>query len=58
MFDTLSEETQLVIVVIGIALLFFIVRWNSGRNKRKLYDRDKRDFRKNYFKKSKERTKK
>ncbi|WP_298313415.1 hypothetical protein [uncultured Aquimarina sp.] len=53
MFDTLSEETQLVLVVIGIALLFFVVRWNSGRNKNKLYNRDKRDFRKNYFKKKK-----
>jgi len=53
MFDALSEETQLVLVVIGIALLFVIVRWNSGRNKKKLYNRDTRDFRKNYFKKKK-----
>ncbi len=54
MFDVFSEETQLVVVIIGIALLFFIVRWNSGRNKRKLYNRDKRDFRKNYLKKKSE----
>jgi len=53
MFDALSEETQLVVVIIGIALLFFIVRWNSGRNKKKLYDRSGRDFRKNYLKKRK-----
>ncbi|MBQ4803782.1 hypothetical protein J8L88_13045 [Aquimarina sp. MMG015] len=53
MFDALSEETQLVLVIIGIALLFFVVRWNSGRNKKKLYDRSTRDFRKNYFKKKK-----
>jgi len=53
MFDALSEETQLVIVVIGIALLFVIVRWNSARNKKKLYNRDTRDFRKNYFNKKK-----
>ncbi|WP_378177029.1 hypothetical protein [Aquimarina sp. SS2-1] len=53
MFDSLSEETQLILVVIAIALLFFAVRWNSGRNKKKLYDRDKRDFRKNYYNKKK-----
>jgi len=51
MFESISEETQLILVLIGIALLFFVVRWNSARNKRKLYNRDKRDFRKNYFKK-------
>ncbi|WP_219007930.1 hypothetical protein [Aquimarina litoralis] len=53
MLESLSEETQLILLVIGIAILFFIVRWNSARNKRKLYQRDSRDFRKNYFKKKK-----
>ncbi len=53
MLDSLSEEMQLVISVIGIAVLFVLVLWNSKRNKNKLYDRDQRDFRKNYFKKKK-----
>lgn len=52
MFNALSEETQLTLVIIGIALLFIIVIWNSKRNKKKLYSRDQRNFRKNYQKKS------
>ncbi|SHJ54972.1 hypothetical protein [Aquimarina spongiae] len=51
MFDSLSGETQLILMVIGIAVLFAIVSWNTKNNKRKLYDRDKRNFKKNYFKK-------
>lgn len=53
MLDTLSEETQLILLVIGIAILFLLVSWNHKRNKNKLYDRDKRNFRKNYLKKKK-----
>lgn len=53
MFDSLSEETQLILVIIGIAILFAVVMFNTKRNKRKLYDRENRDFRKNYFKKKK-----
>ncbi len=53
MLDSFSEETQLILVVIGIAILFAIVMWNSGRNKKKLYHRVNRDFRNNYLKKRK-----
>ncbi len=53
MFNSLSEETQLILLVIGIAILFAIVSWNHKRNKQKLYDRDKRNFRKNYHNRKK-----
>ena len=53
MFDALSEKTQLILLLIGIAILFGAVLWNSSRNKRKLYNRDAKNFRKNYFKKKK-----
>ncbi len=53
MFNSLSEETQLILLVIGIAILFVLVSWNYKRNRDKLYDRNKRNFRKNYHKKKK-----
>ena len=53
MFDSLSEETQLIFMVIAIAILFATVSWNTKRNKNKLYNRDTRNFRKNYLKKKK-----
>ncbi len=49
MFNSLSEETQLILMIIGIALLFILVSWNTKRNKSKLYGRKKRNFKKNYF---------
>ncbi|MEW7280072.1 hypothetical protein ABW636_15870 [Aquimarina sp. 2201CG1-2-11] len=49
----LSEQTQLILTVLAIAVLFVIVSWNTKRNKNKLYNRDKRNFRKNYEKKKK-----
>ncbi len=51
MFDSLSEETQLILMVIGIAILFVLVSWNTKRNKNKLYGRGKRNFKNNYLKK-------
>lgn len=53
MFDSLSEETQLILMVIGIAILFIAVSWNTKRNKSRFYDRGKRNFRKNYMEKKK-----
>jgi preprotein translocase subunit SecG len=47
----LSEETQLVLVIIVIAVLFVLVLLNNKRNKKLRYDRDKRNFTKNYYKK-------
>ncbi|MEW7292647.1 hypothetical protein [Aquimarina sp. 2304DJ70-9] len=51
MFDSLSEETQLILMIIGIAILFLAVSWNTKRNKDKLYGRKKRNFKNNYLKK-------
>ncbi|WP_199729941.1 hypothetical protein [Aquimarina sp. AD10] len=53
MFDSLSEEIQLILMVVGIAILFIAVSWNTKRNKNKLYGRKKRNFKKNYFDKKK-----
>ena len=49
----LSEETQLIFLVVVIAVLFVLVLLNNKRNKKLRYDRDKRHFTKNYFKKKK-----
>lgn len=50
-FKNLSEETQLVLLIIAIATLFILVILNNKRNKKLRYDRDKRHFNKNYYKK-------
>ncbi|WP_158250413.1 hypothetical protein [Aquimarina sp. I32.4] len=51
MLNSLSQETQLILMVIAIGILFALVTWNTKRNKKKLYNRDERNFRKNYSKK-------
>lgn len=51
MFESFSEETQLILTVIAIAILFAVVSWNTKRNKNKLYNRSSRNFKKNYLKK-------
>lgn len=56
MFDTISEEAQLILTVIVIAVLFVLVTWNTKRNKNKLYNRNERNYRKNYFKKKTQET--
>ncbi|WP_161634404.1 hypothetical protein [Aquimarina pacifica] len=53
MFDSLSEEMQLILMIIGIAVLFVAVSWNTKRNKNKLYHRGKRNFKNNYLAKKK-----
>lgn len=52
-FKDLSELTQLIIVIVVIAILFALVLLNNKRNQKLRYDRDKRHFTKNYFKKKK-----
>lgn len=47
----LSEETQLILLIIAIAILFILVLFNNKRNTKIRYDRDKRNFNKNYYKK-------
>jgi competence protein ComGC len=55
--DNFSELTQLIIVIVIIAVLFILVLLNNKRNKKIRYDRDKRHFTKNYFKKKKRKNK-
>ncbi len=52
--NNLSEETQLIFLIIAIALLFVLVLFNNKRNKKLRYDRDKRFFNKNYYKKKRQ----
>ena len=49
--NSLSEETQLILLIVAIAVLFVLVLFNNKRNKKLRYDRDKRNFNKNYYKK-------
>ncbi len=51
--NSFSEETQLILVIIAIAVLFVLVLLNNKRNKKLRYDREKRNFNKNYYKKRK-----
>lgn len=54
MLENLSEETQLIIAIIGIAVLCLIVFANNRHNKRKQYQRKNRNFQKNYHEKKRE----
>ena len=54
MLDNISEKTQLILVIIALALLFFAVVKNNNRNKEKRYDRKSRNFRQNFYEKRKE----
>jgi len=54
MLDSLSGELQLILMIVGIAILFALVSWNNKRNKNKLYHRNKRDFKQNYLAKKRE----
>jgi len=53
MFDSLSEETQVILMIVGIAILFIAISWNTKRNKQRLYNRERRNFKKNYAEKKK-----
>ena len=46
-----TEKSQLIFVIIGIAILAYLVYLNSKRNQKKLYHRQERNFRKNYYQK-------
>jgi len=54
MLENISEETQLILVVALLAILFFAVIKNNNRNKEKRYDRKSRNFRRNFYEKRKE----
>lgn len=51
MLEELSPEMQFVLVIVGLAILFLLVLWNNKRNKSKRFNRDKRNFRKNFYEK-------
>ncbi|UZO79304.1 hypothetical protein NBT05_10005 [Aquimarina sp. ERC-38] len=53
MFESLSGEMQLILVVLVIAVLFIFVFYNSKRNKEKLYNRRSRNFKNNVLEKRK-----
>lgn len=43
-FESLPVKTQFILLAIGIALLFLLVRWNTKRNRNKRISRSGRDF--------------
>lgn len=53
-FDSLSSTSQIFIVFIGLAILFLLVFANNRRNKKRLYNRKRRNFKDNYEAKKKE----
>lgn len=58
MLENLSEQTQLILIVALLAILFFAVLKNNKRNREKRYDRKSRNFRENFYEKKKEKDKK
>lgn len=42
--ESLPVKTQFIVLAIGIALLFLLVRWNTQRNRNKRLNRSGRDF--------------
>lgn len=54
MLNQLSAENQLILVVIGIAILFVLVLLNNKRNAKKRFEREQRNFRKNFYSKKKQ----
>ncbi|WP_188458388.1 hypothetical protein [Psychroflexus planctonicus] len=55
MLEEISAEIQLIFVIIVIAILFVLVLWNNKRNRKKRFDREQRNFRKNIHEKRKNR---
>jgi hypothetical protein len=49
MLEQLSPDTQFILVIVILAVLFLAVFLNNKSNKRKRYDRKNRDFRKNFY---------
>ena len=54
MFNSLSHETQSILMIIGIALLFLIVMANNRKNRTKNSDRRRRNFREGYEERKKD----
>ena len=53
MLEQFSTDMQFIIVIIAIAILFFLVLFNNKRNRQKRYDRKNRNFRRNFYEKKK-----
>jgi len=47
-FDSLSQEMQLILVVVGIAILLLAVFANNKRNQGKLRERKRKSFKQSY----------
>ncbi len=57
LLESLSADLQLVLLIVGIALLFGLVFINNKRNQNKRYHRSKRNFRQNFEEKKKSKQK-
>lgn len=58
MVSDISIEGQVLFLILLIALLFSLVIVNNKRNKKKQYERESRNFRKNFYSKRKNKTRK
>lgn len=51
MLEQISAENQFILLVIGIGILFVLVLTNNKRNRKKRFEREQRNFRKNFYSK-------
>lgn len=57
MLENMSGETQLILLIIGLAVLFFVVLSNNKRNKRRERKRRRKNFGESFKEKRKQKKK-
>ncbi len=57
MFDLIPENLQPILIIVILAVLFFVVMANNRKNQSKLRDHKKRNFRADYNRRKAERDK-
>lgn len=57
MFDFIPENLQPILIIVILAVLFFVVMANNRKNQSKLRDHKKRNFRADYNRRKTEREK-
>lgn len=57
MFDFIPENLQPILIIVILAVLFFVVMANNRKNQSKLRDHKKRNFRADYNRRKAEREK-
>ncbi len=57
MFDFIPENLQPILIIVILAVLFFVVMANNRKNQSKLRDHKKRNFRADYNRRKAERDK-